>query len=98
MFKVKLINYLFTFILMKEEIQALKERNKKVEADKAWETSFTRRTVIAVMTYIVVVIFLILIKIPSPFLNALVPTIGFILSTLTLTFIKNKWLSKIYGT
>ena len=82
---------------MKEEIQALKERNKKVEADKAWETSFTRRTVIAVMTYIVVVIFLILIKIPSPFLNALVPTIGFILSTLTLTFIKNKWLSKIYG-
>ena len=97
MFKVKLINYLFTFILMKEEIQALKERNKKVEADKAWETSFTRRTVIAVMTYIVVVIFLILIKIPSPFLNALVPTIGFILSTLTLTFIKNKWLSKIYG-
>jgi len=96
-FKVKLINYLFTFILMKEEIQALKERNKKVEADKAWETSFTRRTVIAVMTYIVVVIFLILIKIPSPFLNALVPTIGFILSTLTLTFIKNKWLSKIYG-
>ena len=97
MFKVKLINYLFTFILMKEEIQALKERNKKVEADKAWETSFTRRTVIAVMTYIVMVIFLILIKIPSPFLNALVPTIGFILSTLTLTFIKNKWLSKIYG-
>ena len=97
MFQVKLINYLFTFILMKEEIQALKERNKKVEADKAWETSFTRRTVIAVMTYIVVVIFLILIKIPSPFLNALVPTIGFILSTLTLTFIKNKWLSKIYG-
>ena len=82
---------------MKEEIQALKERNKKVEEDKAWETSFTRRTVIAVMTYIVVVIFLILIKIPSPFLNALVPTIGFILSTLTLTFIKNKWLSKIYG-
>ena len=82
---------------MKEEIQALKERNKKVEADKAWETSFTRRTVIAVMTYIVMVIFLILIKIPSPFLNALVPTIGFILSTLTLTFIKNKWLSKIYG-
>ena len=97
MFQVKLINYLFTFILMKEEIQALKERNKKVEADKAWETSFTRRTVIAVMTYIVMVIFLILIKIPSPFLNALVPTIGFILSTLTLTFIKNKWLSKIYG-
>jgi len=96
-FQVKLINYLFTFILMKEEIQALKERNKKVEADKAWETSFTRRTVIAVMTYIVMVIFLILIKIPSPFLNALVPTIGFILSTLTLTFIKNKWLSKIYG-
>ena len=26
------------------EIEKIKQRNKKVEADKSWETSFTRKT------------------------------------------------------
>lgn len=76
---------------MKKRIQALQERNKRVELDKAWETSITRRAVIACMTYIVVVVFLYLIEAPHPWLNALVPTIGFILSTLTLPFFKQWW-------
>ena len=42
---------------MQKEIVALKERNKKVEADKAWETSWSRKLVIAVLTYAVIVIF-----------------------------------------
>jgi len=78
---------------MKKEISALKERNRKVEIDKAWETSKTRRLVIALMTYIIIVIFLILIKAPNPWLNALVPVAGFILSTLTLSELKKLWVS-----
>lgn len=78
---------------VKKELERIIERNKRVEADKAWETSLTRRFIIALMTYLLIVLFLWIIKIPHPWLNALVPTIAFILSTLTLPFFK-KWWSK----
>ncbi|MEN9626705.1 MAG: hypothetical protein RL557_1033 [archaeon] len=81
---------------MKEDIESIKERNKRVEADKAWEVSFTRRLIIALMTYIIVVIFLWSISAPKPWLNAMVPTAGFILSTLTLSFFKKWWLDNLY--
>lgn len=81
---------------MKEDIEQIKERNKRVEANKAWETSKTRRIIIALMTYIVIVIFLWSIYVPNPWFNAIVPTIGFILSTLTLPFFKRVWLKHIY--
>ena len=81
---------------MKEDIEQIKERNKRVEADKAWETSKTRKIVVALMTYIVIVIFLWSINAPNPWSNAIVPTVGFILSTFTLPFFKNFWLKHIY--
>jgi hypothetical protein len=81
---------------MQKEIVALKERNKKVEADKAWETSITRRMIIAIITYLLVVLFLYTIKIQKPWLNAIVPTVGFILSTLTLPFFKRWWIEHTY--
>ncbi|MFH1210480.1 MAG: hypothetical protein V1645_01055 [archaeon] len=81
---------------MKEEIEQIKERNKKVEADKSWETSKTRRIIIALMTYIIIVIFLFSINAPNPWLNSIVPTLGFVLSTLTLPFFKKSWMKYIY--
>jgi polyferredoxin len=81
---------------MKEDIEQIKERNKRVEADKSWETSKTRRLIIALMTYIIIVVFLWSIEASNPWFNAIVPTIGFILSTLTLPFFKRFWLKHIY--
>lgn len=40
-----------------DEIAAIKDRNIKVEIDKARETSLFRKAAIAVLTYIVVVLF-----------------------------------------
>ena len=42
---------------VEEEIKEIKERNKRVELDKKWETSLTRKVCIAILTYIVVVIY-----------------------------------------
>lgn len=81
---------------MKDEIERIEARNRRVEADKAWETSKTRKLLIAVMTYLVIVIFLVSIDAPKPWLNAIVPTAGFVLSTLTLPFFKRVWLKHIY--
>jgi len=38
---------------LKIEIEKIKGRNRRVEADKAWETSLTRKILIAVLTYFV---------------------------------------------
>lgn len=40
---------------LEKEIKDIKERNKRVEKDKAWEVSWTRKICIMILTYIVVV-------------------------------------------
>ena len=78
-----------------KEIKKIKERNIRVEADKAWETSNFRKITITAGTYLVVLVFLVMIEAPNPFLAAAVPAIGFFLSTLTLPFLRNIWLKKL---
>jgi hypothetical protein len=56
------------------ELQEIRERNRRVEMNKAWETSLTRRLFIAVVTYCTATLFLWLIDVTLPYLNALVPT------------------------
>ena len=74
------------------EIELIKQRNKRVELDKAWETSLTRKICICVLTYIVVVIYSTVInKTSSIWLSSLVPVIGFTLSTLSLRLVRNIW-------
>lgn len=80
---------------MENEIIKIKERNKRVELDKAWETSFTRRICICVLTYLVVVIYSIMIKrVTNIWLSSLVPVIGFSLSTLSLKLVRKIWEKK----
>ena len=75
-----------------KELEKIKERNKKVELDKAWETSIVRKLCICILTYIVVVIYSYLTnKISNIFLSSLVPVIGFTLSTLSLKIVRNIW-------
>ena len=81
--------------LMDDALKEIKERNARVEADKAWETSKTRRGIVALFTYLIVVLFLVLINAPNPWMNALVPAGAYVLSTLTLPFIKGWWVAKI---
>lgn len=81
---------------MEERIAKIEARNRSVEADKAWETSWARSGLIAVFTYVVVGIFLTFIAVPNPWVSALVPVIGFALSTVTLPFFKRMWIDKFY--
>lgn len=80
---------------LEKEIKDIKERNKRVEKDKAWEVSWTRRICIMILTYIVVVVYSYIIrKENNIFLSSLVPVIGFTLSTLSLNLIRKIWESK----
>ena len=75
-----------------KEIEKIKARNARVELEKAWETSLFRKILIAILTYFVIVLFFVFAHLPKPFLNAIVPTIGFLLSTLSLSFFKKIWM------
>lgn len=77
---------------LEEEIIKIEKRNKRVELDKSWETSWVRRICIMILTYVVVVVYTYTIqKWNNIFLSSLVPVIGFTLSTLSLNSIRHLW-------
>ena len=79
---------------LEKRIKVIEERNARVESNKAWETSLTRRLLIMVFTYLAIGVYLHAIQVPDPWLNAIVPTVAFLLSTLTLPFFKKMWLDR----
>ena len=78
---------------LEKRVKDIENRNKKVEGDKAWETSTIRKILIIILTYIFAVLYLKIADTTNPFFGAVVPCVGFFLSTQTLKLIKKKWLS-----
>ncbi len=76
---------------LEKEIEIIKSRNRRVEIDKAWEVSWTRRFFIATSTYIVAGVWLVVIQDTNPWLKALVPSVGYLLSTLSIPVVKTWW-------
>ncbi|MES2006926.1 MAG: hypothetical protein V4436_02325 [Patescibacteria group bacterium] len=82
---------------IEQELQSIKERNKRVEADKAWETSFSRKILILITTYIVASLALFVIGTPHFYIGAIIPTLGFFLSTLTFPIFKRWWIKRHFN-
>lgn len=81
---------------LKREIENIKKRNQDVELNKSWETSVTRRVTLMLCTYLVLGFYMNVINVSEPWLNAIVPTVGFMLSTLTLSLLKKVWVRYLY--
>ena len=80
---------------LEEKIKKIEERNKRVELDKKWETSLTRKICIMILTYIVVIMYSYIVRnYDNIFLSSLVPVIGFTLSTLSLKLVRKVWEGK----
>lgn len=82
---------------VERKLEEIIQRNQRVELDKEWEMSLRRKLIIAFGTYCITSVVFSLIKVPAPMLNALIPTIGYVLSTLTLGKVKKLWLTKKGG-
>lgn len=76
---------------LEERIATIEERNRRVEQDKAWETSWTRKVLLIIFTYLAIALYLKFIVGINPWINAVVPSVGFLLSTLTLPWFKKLW-------
>jgi len=79
---------------LEREVQAIKDRNARVEAEKAWETSNFRVVSLAIITYGIAAIFLFVLGNEHPWRNALIPAIGFVLSVQSLPFLKSFWIRR----
>ncbi|RJR14031.1 hypothetical protein C4585_00995 [Candidatus Parcubacteria bacterium] len=79
---------------LEREIHQLKERNARVEEEKAWETSYVRVFFIALITYAVAVGILYILDTPKFLFGALIPAAGYILSTQSLLVVKRWWMKR----
>ncbi len=95
--RVSIISIMAAAKDVEERLRRIEERNARVEADKAWETSYTRRSLLTLFTYLAIGFYLQAIAIPFAWLNAIVPAVAFMLSTLTLPFFKRTWLKHVHG-
>lgn len=77
---------------IESRLVAIEARNKRVEVDKAWETSYFRRALLVVFTYLSIGLYMWVIGVERAWLNAVIPSLGFLLSTLTLSYFKDWWL------
>lgn len=77
---------------LEERVSNIEKRNLRVELDKAWQDSWARRGLVAIFTYLSIAFYLKFVVGVEPWINAVVPTVGFLLSTLTLPFFKKIWL------
>lgn len=82
---------------IEDRVAKIEARNKRVEDDKAWEISWTRRISIFLLTYIIVAFYLRFVVHIDPWINALVPAIGFMLSTFTINLLKKEWINRRRG-
>lgn len=82
---------------IEQELEEIKRRNQRVEYDKAWETSAFRVLSIAAITYVVASIVMWLIGSAKFYLNALVPVVGYLLSTQSLPAVKKWWIGRRMG-
>lgn len=81
---------------LEERVSKIEQRNNIVEKDKAWETSYFRKLLIILFTYLSIALYLKFIVKIDPWINAIVPAIGFLLSTLSLSYFKKIWEKFIY--
>jgi hypothetical protein len=79
---------------LESAVSNIEKRNQRVDADKAWEVSRTRLFALLVLTYFITAIVFYIIEVDHFLANALIPTLAFFLSRLSLPFIKRAWLQK----
>lgn len=80
---------------LENKIIEIEKRNKRVEADKAWETCLLRKALIIIFTYVFAVLYLKIADTTNPWFGAVVPCVGFYLSTQSIKGVKTWWINRI---
>ena len=76
------------------ELVQIRERNSRVEGDKGWEVSFFRVAFITAVTYLTTAVVFYIIGVKAFLSSALIPTVGYLLSTQSIPFLKKRWVRR----
>jgi hypothetical protein len=82
---------------IRKEVGELRARNVRVEREKAWETSWTRRLVITGMTWLGAWVWLLGLGVDHAALQALVPSGAYAVSTLSIPVLRRWWIRVRFG-
>lgn len=78
---------------LQHEVNKLKKRNFEKDRGKEFESSYTRVLFLMAVTYWTLFGYMaLIIQSPNPFLDAIVPTVGFNISTWSLPYVKEWWI------
>lgn len=77
------------------QLNEIKKRNQKVELEKSWEVSKTRKISIVLITYLFTSLVFYILKVENYFANAVIPTLGYFLSTQSLPVLKSIWMQNV---
>lgn len=77
--------------VLERRVEEIRARNQRVESHKAWEQSRTRLLSITAVTYVTMVLVFSVLGSQRPGVDAVVPTTGFFLSTLSLPLVRRIW-------
>ncbi len=87
---IELIKLQERLSVVESELTDIRNRNRRVQSDKAWETGRIRLFSITGITYVTMVLVFLVIGSGRPCVDALVPTTGFFLSTLSVSFLRSR--------
>lgn len=76
---------------IQDEVDHINRRNIEKDRGKEFETSYTRVIFLMTITYSTLFGYMSIIKTNNPALDAIVPTVGFNISTWSLPYIKEWW-------
>jgi hypothetical protein len=79
---------------VEQRLSQIEARNVRVEAEKAWETSNFRKVLVVITTYFLMCVTMAIIGVNQFYINAIIPTLGYFLSTLSFRFIKKFYVNK----
>jgi len=77
----------------KERLQSIEYRNYYKKVGKDFEGGYARVIIIMIITYIVLGFYMLFVGIGRPFINAIVPTVGFQLSTVSLKCLQHRYVA-----
>ncbi len=81
---------------LEKEVKELQKRNARVDTNKAWETSLTRKLVLSALIYLLALGLFASEYDPHIYTDALLPAVAFLISTLTIQAVKNWWVKRVY--
>lgn len=89
-----MIDFESKILRLEKEILMIKERNAVVEKQKKRETSFIRKLHIVVFTYWFMTLLFYLLWDTKFYIQSIIPTVWFVLSTLSLDILKKYYMKK----